>query len=226
MLTNPFFNISPLSPHPKTTKHHPAPPRPQQIHPPKPHTQYTQKRHSQIHCNHNHRTTQYVTAHHNQIHYNQQRTPYVIASASEPTKPTHTMGSQRQRGNTTPNQRSTKAAVCRRYTSAFNPRQRSDSDGRGSQPPIRSACQRYAYNTNTASTTQLAFPLCTMPHNPTHSLTRYAYLQHAPGWPTTGFRRPSLPLLSQRLPTHSPSRALQSNSHTVKFTPQLHTIQA
>ena len=39
---------------------------------------------------------------------------------------------------------------------------------------------------------------------PPHSLTRYAYLRHAPGWATTGFRRPSLPLLSQRLPTYEP----------------------
>ena len=74
----------------------------------------------------------------------------------------------------------------------------------GISPPIRSACQRYAYNANTASTTQLAFPLCTMPHNPTHSLTRYAYLRHAPVWATSGFRRPSLPLLSQRLTTYEP----------------------
>ena len=48
---------------------------------------------------------------------------------------------------------------------------------------------------------------------PPHSLTRYAYLRHAPGWATTGFRRPSLPLLSQRLTTYEPLHGSPGHSN-------------
>lgn len=54
---------------------------------------------------------------------------------------------------------------------------------------------------------------------PPHSLTRYAYLRHAPGWATTGFRRPSLPLLSQRLTTYEP---LHGSPTPTPIQPNLH----
>ena len=52
-----------------------------------------------------------------------------------------------------------------------------------------------------------------MPYNPTHGLTRYAYLRQAPDWAILGFRRPSLTLLSQRLPTHEPLQGSPGHSN-------------